>query len=105
MGELDRADIGGFEREIRNRLVRRDTGFASGIASVAAEMSRDFSNLAGPWGTLLPCSVNFTEFYAEFTKLYKQDNEFKELTALFCETINGLRPLYDWARIAHQFGL
>ena len=92
---LNGADIGDIEREIRNRLVRRDTEFASGIASVAAEMSRDFSNLAGPYGTLLPCSVNFTEFYVEFTKLYKQDNGFKELVTLFCETINGLRPLYD----------
>ncbi len=82
---LTGTDISHIEKQIRNKYVQQDT-----------EFSIDFANIDGPFRTLLPFPVNFPDFYKKFVELYnKEDNEFKEIIALFCETINGLRPLYN----------
>lgn len=81
---LSGADISHIEKQIRNKYGKQDI-----------EMSRDFTNIDSPYGTLLPHPVNFQEFYGKFVELYKNDNEFKEIVTLFCETVNSLRPLYN----------
>jgi len=77
-------EISHIEKQIRNIYGQQNI-----------EFSKDFTNIESQYCTLLPHPVNFQEFYRKFVELYKNDGEFKEIVTLFCETINGLRPLYN----------
>jgi len=82
---LSGTDISDIEKQIQNDYGQQDT-----------ELSKDFTNLESQYCTLLPHPVNFQEFYGKFVELYnKKNNKFKEIVTLFCETVNGLRPLYN----------
>jgi hypothetical protein len=81
---LSGTDISDIEKQIRNKYGQQDTA-----------LSIDFTNIDGPFKTLLPMPVNFKDFYGKFAGLYEKDDKFKEIITLFCETVNGLRPLYN----------
>lgn len=81
---LSGTDINNIEKQIRNKYGQQH-----------AALSIDFTNIESPFKTFLPTPVNFQVFYGKFTELYKKDEGFKEIITLFCETINGLKPLYN----------
>jgi hypothetical protein len=83
---LSGTDISDIETQIRNKY---------GYQEIPT-FSIDFTNIDSDYKTWLPIAVvNFQDFYGQFSALYKKDKEFKEIVTLFCETINGLRPLYN----------
>ena len=83
---LSGVDISHIEKQIRSKYVKQDDVLLS---------SRDFTNIESDYGTLLPHPVNFQDFYGTFEVLYKNDKKFKEIVTLFCETVYGIRPLYN----------
>jgi hypothetical protein len=85
---LNGSDISDIEKQIQNKYGQQDAVYWK-------EFSIDFTNIDGPFHTNLPISVNFQDFYRKFMELFKKDNEFKEIVTLFCETVNGVKPLYN----------
>jgi len=81
---LNGEDINDIEKQIRAKYVMQDS-----------ELSRDFTKIESDYCSFLPCIVSFQEFYWKFTELFRTDEKFKGIITLFCETINGVRILYD----------
>lgn len=81
---LNGENIGDIEKQIKSIYLLKGNRFV-----------KNFNNLESEYCTFSPFTVNFQEFYIKFTELFKNDNKFKEIVMLFCETINGYRPLYN----------
>ena len=81
---LSGADISDIEEQIRNTYIQQDN-----------PLSKDFRNIESSYCSLLPRAVSFQEFYGRFRHLFRKEKKFTEIVTLFCETVNGLRPLYN----------
>ena len=81
---LNGVDISDVEKQVKVQHTQKDTS-----------LIKNFAELPGEYCTLLPSVVNFKEFYGKFKDLFTNDKQFKEIVTLYCETTNGLSPLYD----------
>jgi hypothetical protein len=85
---LNGTGINDVEKQIRNKYGQLDTVYGK-------ELFIDFMNIDSQYKTWLPHTVNFKEVFEKFAQLYEKDDKFKEIITLFCETTNGLKPLYN----------
>jgi len=77
-------DINDIEKQVRNKYGQLNTNIL-----------KDFTNLENEYCTRLPNVINFLEFYKKFNNLYIKNAQFKEIIMLFCDTNNGLTPIYN----------
>jgi hypothetical protein len=88
---LNGDDINDIEKIIRTKYVLQDKK----LLVYLKDLTKDFNKIEGPWGSWLPRTENFQRFYDKFTDLFRTDEEFKGIVTLFCETIDGIKILYD----------
>jgi hypothetical protein len=81
---LDGTDVTDIEKQVRIKYGPQNIKF-----------SKDYQNLESQYCTLLPIQIEFEAFFTKFLKLFTKDAKFKEIITLYCETINGIKILYD----------
>ena len=90
---LNGEDISDIEKIIWAKYVLQDQD--KEMLVYAKAFTKDFTKIESPYGSWLPRIENFQEFYEKFSDLFRTDEEFKGIVTLFCETINGIKILYD----------
>ena len=84
-------DINDIEKKIKAKYGLQDKNLSIYIEG----LTKDFTKIESPYGSWLPRIESFHEFYGKFKYLFRTNAEFKETVTLFCNTIDGVKILYD----------